>query len=110
MSAEADERLRQERDAFEVNKAHACQWFALQVRTGYVGLTVFALVALACIVALVCATLIGPFATSAAAFVLLGDITALVYLTLKTVLSPAPRQQLEPVCRPNTGTRRKTKA
>lgn len=106
MSAEADERLRQERDAFEVNKAHARQWFALQVHTGYVGLTVFASVALACIVALVCATLIGPFATTAAAFVLLGDIIGLVYLTLKTVLSPAPRQQLEPVCRPQDGTER----
>lgn len=106
MNAEADERLRQERDAFEVNKAHARQWFALQVRTGYVGLTVFALVALACIVALVCATLIGPFATTAAAVVLLGDIIALVYLTLKTVLSSAPRQQLEPVCRPQAGARR----
>ena len=110
MSAEADERLRQERDAFEVNKAHARQWFALQVRTGYVGLTVFALVALACIVALVCATLIGPFATSAAAFVLLGDIIALVYLTLKTVLSPAPRQQLKPVCRRRTEKERNARA
>ena len=108
MSAEGDERLRQERDAFEVNKAHARQWFALQVRTGYVGLTVFAAVALACIVALVCATLIGPFATTAAAVVLLGDIIALVYLTLKTVLSSAPRQQLEPVCRPQARARRNT--
>jgi hypothetical protein len=108
MTAEADERLRQEREAFEVNKAHARQWFALQVCTGYVGLTVFALVAFACIVALVCATLIGPFATTAAAFVLLGDIIALVYLTLKTVLSSAPRQHLEPVCRPYGGPRRES--
>jgi hypothetical protein len=99
MNPMAAERLRQERETFELNKRQAAQWFGLRLRMGYCGLVM--LVVLAGLCGFVILKQISYPATVVdwAVAVLAGDIVALLVTTWKLVLSPTSVMPLSPVTR-----------
>lgn len=102
MSAAADERLRQEREAFDINKAHSKAWFRLQLMIGYVFLAFLLLVGGLCIYALSNSDAFSAPVLICAAVGLLTDLVGLGALAMKVVLTPSKRPTLEPVCRITT--------
>jgi hypothetical protein len=91
------EQLRQEREAFDLNKRHAGEWFSLRLRMGYAGLGMMIVLAAACIFIVLKPAAYSQGVVAGAGSVLAGDVIALLAATWKLVLSPASAMPLNPV-------------
>src|ERR1700743_1163423 len=97
MNRAAAERLRQERETFELNKRQAAQWFGLRLRMGYCGLVMLVMLATLCGFVILNYAFYSAAMVDWAATVMAGDILALLISTWKLVLSPASAMRLMPV-------------
>ena len=98
MSAVDDERLRQEREAFDLNKIQSIIWFWLQIVTSAVVLLVLVGVAGVSGYILLHGDRFSTVITGAAAAALFVDMVGLAAIYIRLVLSPTQRPGLTPVC------------
>ncbi len=98
MSARDLERLRQERESFDLNKGQHSGWFRVQMVTICVVLALLVGVAIMCAFIILNAVQFTAVAVGAAAAALFGDIVTLGVILVRLVLSPQKRPSLEPIC------------
>jgi uncharacterized membrane protein YqjE len=91
------EQLRQEREAFDLQKRQASSWFLLRLAMGYFGLALLALVATVCGFVLFDHTAFSASLSMKALVVLGGDLLAVLATTWKLVLSPSTTVTLLPI-------------
>ena len=97
MAAAEDERLRQEREAFDLNKGQSIGWFRLQIATSCVVLFLLIGVAGVSCHILLNGDAFTDLTVAAAAAALFGDVVSLAVIFVRLILSPAPRPGLAPV-------------
>lgn len=95
-----DERLRQEREAFNLNKGQSIGWFRLQIATSCVVLFLLVGVAGVSFYILLNGDAFTDLTVGAAAAALFGDVVSLAVIFVRLVLSPAQRPGLAPVSAP----------
>lgn len=103
MSAAADERLRQEREAFEVNRRQSVGWFWAQMTTCGVILAILVAVACLCGFVVLNPERFGPWVTGSAVTGLIGELAGVILVYVRFVLSPSQRRELTPVSKERKG-------
>src|SRR5438270_12114846 len=96
MSA-ASERLRQERETFDLTKIHANRWFGLRLVTGYISIVLLLAIATTCIFVIFHLTHYSDQVIACTTSVLGANIIGTVLIVLKIVLNPASVTKLIPV-------------
>ncbi len=95
-STRARERLRQEKEVFELTKLHAARWFTLRLTMGYAVIGLLALIALVAGYVVLHPNGYSPSTITVAATALLADMLGLGISIFKVVLSHASTVQLMP--------------
>ena len=109
MSRASAERLRQERETFDLAKAHARRWFGLRLLIGYVSIVLLPVVATVCTYVVVHPTLYSGQITVWATGALGADVIGIVWTVLKVVLNPVSMTKLTPVTPPSPSPRTRIK-
>lgn len=91
------ERLRQERETFDLNKAHAERWFALRLRMGYIAVVLLPSIAAVCGFIVLNPGSYSGTAVTAASGTLFVDMVGLVGAVFKVVLTQSSVVKLAPV-------------
>lgn len=89
-----EERLRQEREIFDLRKDQEERWFTLRLRMGYTAALMLPVLAIACGVIIFEHEEFDSFVVKAASATLFVDVLGLLIATWKVVLSPRSVTQL----------------
>ena len=97
MLAQAEERLRQERETFEQRMRQDAHWFRLRLTMGFIAAILLPTFAIAAAYVLVLHEQFPASIVTAASAVIFVDVTGLVIAAWKLVLNPTSATRLNPV-------------
>jgi len=97
MNRAATERLRQERETFDLTKRHADRWFGLRLGMGYAGIILMEVVVGVCIWVILNPLTYGAAGVNWAMGVLCVDVLSQVAIILRFVMSRGAVTRLAPI-------------
>lgn len=97
MDGVSAERLRQERETFDLAKRHADRWFGLRLGMGYAGIVLMETVVAVCIWVILNPDIYGAASVHWAMAVLCVDVLGQVAIILRFVMSRGAVKRLAPV-------------